>query len=148
VVKQYHENAWAGTISDGPEIRRVALSVMRDIALHGQAERNKLLAAVHLGKTNIAGLYSGPATVHQHLHIGDSSARDILLEKMTKLFGAPQVVDSTVLASTSVMPFDGTAQADDVIDGQVIEAEPAGELDPSDPDSKGPPAGPGTPPCE
>jgi len=148
VVNAYNQLQWAGVISDGPSIRQTSLSVMRDLALHGKAERTKLSAAVALGKTNIAGLYSGPATVHQHLHIGDSSARDILLEKMTKLFGAPQVIDSTVLVSTSEMPFDGTAQADDVIEGQVIEAEPVDELDPSDPDSDGPPAGPGTPPCE
>lgn len=148
VVNHFLQAEWTGAISDGPEIRRTSLSVMRDLALHGKAERVKLSAAVALGKTNIAGLYSGPSTVHQHLHIGDSSARDVLLEKMTKLFGAPQVVDSNVLASTSEMPMDGTAQAGDVLDAEVVEPELCDDQAASDPDSDGLPAGPGTPPCE
>ena len=148
VVSQFRQNEWTGAISDGPEIRRTSLSVMRDLALHGKAERVKLSAAVALGKTNIAGLYSGPSTVHQHLHIGDSSPRDILLEKMVKLFGTPQVVDSTVLVSTSEVPMDGTAQASDVLDAEVVDSEPEIEPGPDDLESKDTPAGTGTPPWD
>lgn len=110
-VSQYlnavQEREWEGTITDAPEIRRLALRVLRDVAANGDRDNNRIAAAVALGKVSTVALFSERREI---IHRSEG-AMDVQLElaaRLQAMLGPAQVVDTTAVTDQAQVPQQGT----------------------------------------
>lgn len=127
-VKLYVEGVqrreWEGTLADAPEIRKVALRVLREIAEKGERENNRMAAAVALGKVATVGLFSERREI-VHRTEGAMDVRMELKTRLEQLLGPMQVVDTEAVSEQALVPSKGT-DAPTAPDSSDSEA-PAGE---------------------
>jgi len=98
---------WTGAITDADDIRRTVLRTLRDVALNGDRDNNRVAAAVALGKVSTVALFSERREI---IHRSEG-AMDVQLElaaRLQAMLGPAQVVDTTAVTDQAQVPQQGT----------------------------------------